>query len=107
LENFWVKSGDGLFISWMERHWGTKLGYTPEEAHFLARGWLGFIFRSEEDVVSVLKEVWFMDRSYLSIKPWNPLFDAKEESMSSTLVWIKLSRDPHGILDKASIMGHW
>jgi hypothetical protein len=32
-----------------------------------------------------------MDRSYMSIKPWNPLFDAKEESMSTTsVIWIKL-----------------
>jgi hypothetical protein len=77
----------------MERHWGIGLGYTPK-AHLLARGWLIFIFRSKEDVVLVLKEVWFMDRSYMSIKPWNPLFDAKEESMSTTPVWIKLSGLP-------------
>jgi len=31
-----------------------------------------------------------MDRSNLSIKPWNPLFDAKDELMYNTLVWIKL-----------------
>jgi hypothetical protein len=73
----------------MEGQWGSGLGYI-QVAHLLARGWLNFVFHSEEDVVSVLKEVWFMDRSYLSIKPWHPLFDAKNEPMEGTPVWIKL-----------------
>jgi hypothetical protein len=38
---------------WIARVWRPPLGYS-ERFHILFKGWLGFIFRSEEDVVKIL-----------------------------------------------------
>ena len=36
--------------------------------HLLSRGWLGCIFRSVEDANAVMKGMWFLDNSMLSLK---------------------------------------
>lgn len=75
-----------VLLSWMEITRGIGLVYTFI-VHLLAKGWLGFVFRSNEYALSVLKYVWFMDRSYLSIKLWHPLF--RDETMETPPIWVK------------------
>ena len=57
----------------------------------LSRGWLGFIFCSSEDVNVILKGSWFLDNALLSLKPWAPLFDHKNDFSGSTLLLGKIS----------------
>lgn len=56
--------GMDCLLRWIEDNWDLRLGYTST-THLLARGWLGFVFRKEEDVVSILKE----NPSNLSLMP--------------------------------------
>jgi hypothetical protein len=41
-----------------------------------------------------MKGMWFLDNSMLSLKPWLPLFDPKDEFSGSTPVWVKLPNIP-------------
>jgi hypothetical protein len=79
--------------SWTQQEWAPLIGYGPI-VHLLAHGWLGFIFRRKDDALQILKGCWFMDKNILSIKPWHPLFDAREEFEASTPVWVKLPNLP-------------
>lgn len=44
--------------------------------------------------MNILKGSWFVDNSYLALKPWHSLFDAREEFYSHTLILVKLSSLP-------------
>ena len=46
------------------------------------------------DSVKFLREVWFLDRSYLALKLWHPLFDSKTEVMDKNLAWVEISGLP-------------
>jgi hypothetical protein len=67
--------------AWIQKEFSSVLGYGPTY-HILSQGWLGFVFRSEEDTMNILKAIWFMDTLYLAMKSWHPLFDAKADFSS-------------------------
>lgn len=48
---------------WIQLAWVPVLGF-----HLLATGWIGFIFRNDDDAFKVFKGNWFCDNAYLSIK---------------------------------------
>jgi hypothetical protein len=62
--------GMDYLLIWIEENGDPILGYTIA-IRLLARGWICFNFHKEKYVAYVLKEVWFMDRSYMSIKSWH------------------------------------
>ena len=70
--------------------WNPILEYGPTY-HILSRDYLGFIFHSGEDANVILKGSWFLDSELLSLKPWAPLFDHKNDFSGNTPVWVKLS----------------
>jgi hypothetical protein len=45
---------------WVLSTWVPLLGYTPEVLTF-SRGWFGFIFKSPEDTLLVLENMWVID----------------------------------------------
>jgi len=49
-------------------------------------GWMWFLLKYEVEAILILKGAWFMDSYFLSMNPWNPLFDAKNNFMMKTLV---------------------
>ena len=59
--------------------------------HLLAEGWLGFLLHSKEDASMILRGLCFMDRAFLSMKSWHPLFDTKDKYLKANTVWVKLS----------------
>jgi len=69
--------------------WVPILGYRFS-FHILSRGKLGFLFSSKAEALFIIEGSWFMDSSFLSMKPWHPLFDAKDEFMEKTPIWVKL-----------------
>jgi hypothetical protein len=83
---------DGIFFSQrlyvvsliecMESLCGAHLGYVII-FHMLSRGWIGFVFRSNKDSMKIPMERWYFDQHLLYAKLWHPLFDAKEEVVSS------------------------
>lgn len=40
------------------------------------------LFRFKEEALSILKGLWFLDSSFLCLKPYHSLFDVKEEFMT-------------------------
>jgi hypothetical protein len=77
----------------MESLWESILVYTPI-FYLLSRGWICFIFCSKADVGSILAGCWYWNCHLLCAKPWHPLFDAREEVLSSMATWIKLPNLP-------------
>lgn len=70
----------------MELNWKSQLGYVPE-AHFLARNWSVFIFRSEEDCGSILRSNWSWGSSGLVLKKLSVDFDPEKEPMAVKRIW--------------------
>lgn len=70
---------------WIQQTWLPLLGNFLS-FHILAHGWLGFLFRTKEETMSIPNGSWFMDSSFSSIKPWHPLFDEKEKFVAKTSV---------------------
>jgi hypothetical protein len=65
---FWEKSPREKALSgWIENQWKPLLGYTPK-AHLMSRGWILFLFQSNEDSESIHKREWSWGPLGLSIK---------------------------------------
>lgn len=62
---------------WMRQFWMPMLGYCPR-SHLLFKGWLGFVFVSEDDVAKNLATQWWLDSSILSLNVWSMLFDPSD-----------------------------
>jgi hypothetical protein len=56
-----------------------------------------------EDFNLILLALWYLDNTLLSLKPWSPLFNPKEEYVGSMLVWVKLPNLPMEFLSKPTI----
>jgi hypothetical protein len=72
----------GYLNSWIEAKWISLIVYASI-FHLLSGGWIKFIFWSQEDVRVFLVGHWYWDCHILCAKPWHPLFDAKEEALST------------------------
>jgi hypothetical protein len=77
----------------MAEEWTLLLGYNPI-CHLLSRGCIGVIFRWKADIEVILAGQWYWDRHLFCYEPWHPLFDAREECISSFPIWIKLPNLP-------------
>ena len=55
-------------INSMDQTFCVRINFVPM-CHLLAKGWCGFDFRWKEDALDILKGIWFMDSSPLSLKP--------------------------------------
>lgn len=57
-------SGRGVSMSdlnsWMQHEWAPLLGYGPV-THLLAQWWIGFIFKTKDDVRMILLGCWYWD----------------------------------------------
>lgn len=62
--------------------------------HMLEMDWLSFIFKGDVASLSIIRRWWFMDRYYLSIKPWHTYFNVKDEFSIIILVLVKLPSIP-------------
>jgi hypothetical protein len=74
---------------WVGRVWVHEV-YVLPEVTTLARGWILFKFRKEEDAERVLKKPWLLDSTPLLLKRWTPLFDASKERLNVMSIWVRL-----------------
>ena len=73
-----IRVGKELIHRWIMETWNPISRYWLT-FHILGYRWLCFLFNSQWDVDRILKGSWFLYRTIITIKPWYPLFDAKEE----------------------------
>jgi hypothetical protein len=61
----------------------TFLGYAPSSL-VLAKGWLAWTFRSEQDAFAILSACWSLGLQALYLKRWTPEFNASTEHQEIT-----------------------
>jgi hypothetical protein len=86
--------GHGVSMGWLNdwfiMKWVLFLGYGLF-FHMLAKEWIGIFFSAlDANSLKGLKGNWLLDWTQLSLKPWHPCFNAMEESMSTTPLWVKM-----------------
>jgi hypothetical protein len=83
---------------WMQRTWYPILGYIPQLT-FLEKGWLGFLCRTPEDVVTLLASRWIFGASSIMLKRWRLSFDPHSEYFTKRHLWVLLPRASSPILE--------
>jgi hypothetical protein len=88
--------------TWMEKSWNPSLGYTPEVL-YLAKGWLGFIYRSPEDTNILLASRWVFGGSSLMFKRWRGAFDPATDYFLQRHLWVLLSGLPIHLCNEGAL----
>jgi hypothetical protein len=73
----------------MEKYWLPSLGYVPE-IMYLAKGWLGFIYRTSEDTTLLLASCWVFGGSSIMLKRWRVAFDPDIDYFPQRHLWVLL-----------------
>jgi hypothetical protein len=84
---------DRPILDWVLQNWAPILGYAPEIL-YLTKGWMGFIFKSPEDVSLLLNKFWVLGRSSLMLKRWRVYFDPFTEHFQHRHLWVQFSGLP-------------
>jgi hypothetical protein len=63
---------------WSSVNMEPTLGYNPK-VFTMAKGWLGFVLCSEEDVDNLLSGIWLWGTARLKLKRWSPFLDPRRE----------------------------
>jgi hypothetical protein len=80
---------DKLVSDWVLQNWVPILGYASEIL-YLTKGWMGFIYKTPEDVTLLLNRFWVMGRSSLMLKRWRVAFDQLTEHFQHNHLWVLL-----------------
>ena len=74
---------------WVEQTWAPILGYVPEIL-FLTKDWLGFIFKSPDDLTLLLSNRWVIGVNSLMLKCWRVAFDVVAKYFQIGHLWVLL-----------------
>jgi hypothetical protein len=75
--------------AWTATTFATFLGYAPSSL-VLAKGWLAWTFRSEQDASAILSGRWCYGTQALFLKRWTPEFNASTARQEITPIWVRL-----------------